>query len=140
MARAEAARTASLPVNPVTACKPSRKFSAPVDVVSKLKKKESLATSSHDSALQYARVTIPVFTIGCLPTTITVVYAHSFSPLFLFLQASGVSSSSSSASSEHSDFSATSAIDFNIGMLMSMIHYLKAWQRTVQPRIDEAMV
>jgi hypothetical protein len=115
-ARAEAATTSSLSVNPVTACKPPRKFSDSVGVVSKLKKKEPLATSSHDSNLHNARVTIPVFAIGCVPTTITLIYAHSFSSLLLFLQAShsGISTSSS-ASSEHSNFSATSATDFNIG-------------------------
>jgi hypothetical protein len=37
-AGAEAATTLS--ADPVTACKPSRKFSAPVGVVTKLKKKE----------------------------------------------------------------------------------------------------
>ncbi len=91
-------------------------------------------------------MTIPVFAIGCVLTKITVIYAHSFSPLLLVLQASGVSSSSSAcseyseASSEYSDFSATSATDFHIGRLMSMSHHLKMWQRTVQPKIDEAMV
>jgi hypothetical protein len=39
-ASAEAATTASLPAVPVTACKPPRKFSAPVGVVTKVKKKE----------------------------------------------------------------------------------------------------
>jgi hypothetical protein len=141
-ASAEAATTASLPVDPVTSCKPPRKFSAPVGVVTRLKKtKEPSATSSHDSTLHKARLTIPVFAIGCVPKTITVIYAHLFSPLLLFLHpsSSGITSSNS-AFSEHFDFSATSASDFYMGRLMSMIQHLKAWQRTVQPRIDEAMV
>jgi hypothetical protein len=86
MARAEAATTASVPVYPVTACKPPRRFSAPVGVVSKLKKREPLATSSHDSTLHNARVTIPVFPIGCLPTTIIVVYEHSFFHLIFYFR------------------------------------------------------
>jgi hypothetical protein len=74
-----AATTASLPVTGA-ACKPPRKFSAPVGVVCKLKKKnESLTISSHDSTLHNVPVTIPVFAIGCLPTIITIIYAHSFS-------------------------------------------------------------
>ncbi len=58
-----AATTASLPVTGRgAACQPPRTFSAPVGVMSKLKKKnESLATSSHDSTLHNAPVTIPVF-------------------------------------------------------------------------------
>jgi hypothetical protein len=40
-------------------------------------------------------MTFPVFAIECLPTIITVIYAHSFSPLLLFLQASGLWSASS---------------------------------------------
>jgi hypothetical protein len=141
-----AATTASLPVTGA-ACKPPRKFSAAVGVVSKLQKKnESLDTSSYDSTLHNARVTIPVFAIECLPKIITIIYAHSFSPLLLFLQSSGISSSSSAsseyseASSEYSDFSATSAPDFNTVRLMSMSQHLKAWQQTVQPRINETMV
>jgi hypothetical protein len=123
-ASAEVASTPSLDSLPVTSatCKPPSKFSAPVGVVSKLKKKnESLAISSHDSTLHNAPVTTPVFVIGCVPTKFTVIYAHSFSPLLSFLQASGISSSSSAsseyskASSEYSDFSATSAADIYIG-------------------------
>jgi hypothetical protein len=99
-----------------------------------------LATSSHDSTLHNAPVTFPVFAMGCVPTTITVIYERFFSPLTLFLQASHFgTSSSNSASSQHSDFSATSAFDFNIGRLMSTIHPFKAWQELMQPRIDEAM-
>ncbi len=65
-ASAEAATTASLPVT-VTACKHPR-FLALVGVVSKLKKtNESLDTSSHDSTLHNARVTIPVFADGGAP-------------------------------------------------------------------------
>jgi hypothetical protein len=57
----------------------------------------------------------------------------------MFLQASHFgSSSSTSASSQHSDFSATSASDFNIGRMMSAIHHLKAWQEMMQPKINEA--
>jgi hypothetical protein len=144
--------TASLPVTGA-ACEPPRKFSAPVTglspvgVLSRLKKKnELLATSSHDSILHNAPVTIPVCAIRCLPTIITVIYAHSFSPLLLFLQSSGMSSSSSAslnyseASSKYSIFLATSAADFNIVRLMSMSRHFKAWQQTVQPRINETKV
>jgi hypothetical protein len=56
-----AATTASWPVTGA-ACQPPRTFSAPVGVMSKLKKKnESLAISSHDSTLHNAPVTTPVF-------------------------------------------------------------------------------
>ncbi len=76
-ARAEAATTASVYVDPVTACEPPLRFSATVGMLSKLKRKEPLATSSHDtnlSTLHNARVTIPVCAIGCLPTySVTVI-------------------------------------------------------------------
>jgi hypothetical protein len=136
-ASAEAATTASLPVT-CAACKPSSKFSAPVGVVSQLKKKnESLANCSHVCTLQNAPVTIPVFAIGCVPTKITVIYVFAD---YYKLQAShsGILSSSS-ASSQHSGFSATSASDFTIGRMVSTIHHLKAWQELMQPRINDAM-
>jgi hypothetical protein len=125
-ARDEAATTVSLPVDPVTACQPTGKFTASVGVVSKLKKKEPSATSSHDSTLHNAQVTIPVSAIGCVPTTITVIYAHPFSPFLSFQASHSGFSSSSSASSEHSIFSFTSASDFDIGRLMSMVHLEKS--------------
>jgi hypothetical protein len=85
-ASAVGAATASLPVDPVTACKPPRKFSAPVCVVSKLKKKEPLATSSLDCTLHNARVKIPVFAMGCLPTIITVIkYCYLCAFIFSFV-------------------------------------------------------
>ena len=75
-----AATTASWPVTGA-ACQPPRTFSAPVGVMSKLKKKnESLAISSHDSTLHNAPVTIPVLAIGCVPTKITLIYVSGFDP------------------------------------------------------------
>ena len=48
-------------------------------------------------------------------------------------------SSSSSPSSQLSDFSATSASDFNIGRVMHNLECVRAWQKTTQSRIDDAM-
>ncbi len=73
-ATAVAATTAALPA------KPPRQFSAPVGVVSKLKKKtESFSSTNLDCTLPNAQVTIPVFAMLHVPTTITIIYAHSLS-------------------------------------------------------------
>ncbi len=48
-------------------------------------------------------------------------------------------SSSSSSSSQLSDFSATSASDFNIGRVMHNLECVRAWQKATQSRIDDAM-
>jgi hypothetical protein len=45
-------------------------------------------------------------------------------------------SSSSSSSSQLSDFSATSASDFNIGRVMHNLECVRACQKTMQSRID----
>jgi hypothetical protein len=105
-----------------------------------------MVTSSHDYTLHNARVTIPVFAIGCLPTTITVNFAHSCSPFFIifagillwyFVLEFG-------RFGKFRFFSHLRcrgcASNFNIGRSMSIIHHLKAWQRTVQLKIDEVMV
>jgi hypothetical protein len=67
----------------------------------------------------------------------TILYS---SLMLLFLQASHSGmSSSSSPSSQLSDFSATSASDFNIGRVMHNLECVRAWQKATQSRIDDAM-
>ena len=101
--------------------KPPRRFSVAYGVpgvIPKIKKKSDSLVSNHlDFTLPnvpnvpHAQVTIPVFAMLRVPATILYL-----SLMLLFLQASisGMSSSSSS-SSQLSDFSATSASDFNKG-------------------------
>jgi hypothetical protein len=48
-------------------------------------------------------------------------------------------SSSSSPSSQLSDFSATSASDFNMGRVMLNLESVMSSQKTMQSRIDDAM-
>jgi hypothetical protein len=139
----QTATTASLPVT-VTACKHPRKFSAPVGVVSKLKKKNEFGYQLpwfHSPLCAGPPDDNSCFYHWMCANTFTVIYSRSFSPWLSFLQAShsGISSSSS-VSSQHYDFLTTSASDFNIGRMMSTIHHLKAWQKMMKPRIDEAMV
>ena len=136
---AVAATTAALPAQP------PRRFSVAVGVpgvVPKIKKKSGSLLSTHlDFTLPIvpnAQVTIPVLTIplfSMLPATI--LYS---SLMLLFLQASHSGmSSSSSPSSQLSDFSATSASDFNIGRVMHNLECVRAWQKATQSRIDDAM-
>jgi hypothetical protein len=133
--RAVAAATAAWPVQP------PRRFSAPVGVVSKLKKKSDSSFSTlNDYTLPKAQVTIPVFlfpVFAMLRVPATILYS---SLMLLFLQASrSAMSSSSSPSSQLSDFSATSASDFNIGTVMHKLQCVSACLKTVQSRIDDAM-
>ena len=138
---AVAATRAALPAQP------PRRFTVVYGVpgvVPKIKKKSDSLVSNHlHSTLPIvpnAQVTIPVLTIplfAMLPATI--LYS---SLMLLFLQAShsGIpSSSSSSSSSQLSDFSATSASDFNIGRVMHDLECVRAWQKAMQSRIDDAM-
>ena len=82
-----------------------------------------------------AQVTIPVFALLRVPATILYL-----SLMLLFLQSSiSGMSSSSSPSSQLSDFSATSASDFNIGRVMHNLECVRAWQKATQSRIDDAM-
>ena len=134
---AVAATTAALPAQP------PRRFTVAYGVpgvVPKIKKKSDSFLSTHlDFTLPIvpnAQVTIPVFAMLRGPAIL-------FSSLMLlFLQAShsGMSSSSSSSSSSQlSDFSATSASDFNIGRVMHNLECVRAWQTATQSRIDDAM-
>ena len=131
---AVAATTAAL------SAKPPRRFSVAIGVpgvIPKIKKKSDSLVSNHlDFTLPIvpnAQVTIPVLTIplfAMLPATI--LYS---SLMLLFLQASHSGmSSSSSPSSQLSDFSATSASDFNIGRVMHNLECVRAWQKTTQSR------
>jgi hypothetical protein len=64
----------------------------------------------------------------------TILYS---SLMLLFFQASHSGmSSSSSPSSQLSDFSATSASDFNMGRVMHTLHGVRAWQKTMQSRLE----
>ena len=107
-------------------------------MVPKIKKKSDSLVSNHlDFTLPIvpnAQVTIPVFAMLRWPAIL-------FSSLMLlFLQASHSGmSSSSSPSSQLSDFSATSASDFNIGRVMHNLECVRAWQKARQSRNDDAM-
>ena len=124
---------------------PPRRFSVAVGVpgvVPKLKKKSDSLFSTHLASTLHivpnAQVTITVLTVplfAMLPATI--LYS---SRVLLFFQASHSGmSSSSSPSSQLSDFPATSASDFNIGRVMHNLECVRAWQKTTQSRIDDAM-
>ena len=132
------ATTAALPA------KPPRRFSVAVGVpgvVPKLKKKSDSLFSTHLASTLHivpnAQVTITVLTVplfAMLPATI--LYS---SLMLLFLQASHFGmSSSSSPSSQLSDFSATSASDFNMSRVMHDLACLRASHKTLQSRIDAA--
>jgi hypothetical protein len=134
---AVAATTAAL------TAKPPRRFSVAIGVpgvIPKLKKKSDSLVSNHLDftlpSVPTAQVTIPVFAMLRGPAIL-------FSSLMLlFLQAShsGMSpSSSSSSSSQLSDFSATSASDFNMSRVMHNLEYLRASHKTLQSRIDDVM-
>lgn len=137
---AVAATTAAL------SAKPPRRFSVAIGVpgvIPKIKKKSDSLVSNHlDFTLPNvpivpnAQVTIPVFAMLRWPAIL-------FSSLMLlFLQAShsGMSSSSSSSSSSKlSDFSATSASDFNMSRVMHNLECLRASHKTLQSRIDNVM-
>ena len=133
---AVAATTAAL------SAKPPRRFTVVYGVpgvVPKIKKKSDSLVSNHlHSTLPIvpnAQVTIPVFAMLRGPAIL-------FSSLMLlFWQAShsGMSSSSSSSSSSQlSDFSATSASDFNMSRVMHDLACLRASHKTLQSRIDAA--
>ena len=132
---AVAATTAALPAQP------PRRFTVAYGVpgvVPKIKKKSDSLFSTLPivpNAQPAAQVTISVFAMLRVPATILYL-----SLMLLFLQASisGMSSSSWS-SSQLSDFSATSASDFNIGRVMHNLECVRAWQNATQSRIDDAM-
>jgi hypothetical protein len=137
---AVAATTAAL------SAKPPRRFSVAIGVpgvIPKIKKKSASLVSNQPvepdftlPSVPNAQVTIPVFAILRGPAIL-------FSSLMLlFLQAShsGIpSSSSSSSSSQLSDFSATSASDFNMSRVMHNLECLRASHKTLQSRIDNVM-
>ena len=133
---AVAATTAAL------SAKPPRRFSVAIGVpgvIPKIKKKSDSLVSNHLDftlpSVPNAQVTIPVFAMLRVPATIL-----NSSLVLLFLQASNSGmSSSSSSSSQDSDFSATSASDFNIGRVMHNLECVRAWQKATQSRIDDAM-
>ncbi len=131
--QAVAATTAALPTQP------PRRFSVPVEVVPKIKKKSDSLFFTHLyftlPIVPNAQVTIPVFAMLRVPATI--LYS-SFMLLFFQASNSGMSSSSST-SSQLSDFSATSASDFNIGRVMHNLECVRACQKMMQSRIDDAM-
>ena len=132
---AVAATTAAL------SAKPPRRFTVAYGVpgvVPKIKKKSDSLFSTIPmvpNAQPAAQVTIPVFAMLRVPATIL-----NSSLVLLFLQASNSGmSSSSSSSSQDSDFSATSASDFNIGRVMHNLECVRAWQKATQSRIDDVM-
>ena len=117
-------------------------------MVPKIKKKSDSLFSTHlDFTLPIvpnAQVTIPVFAMLRVPATI--LYS---SLMLLCLQASNsgmYTSGSSTSSSQLSDFSATSASDFNIGRVMHNLECVSAridavmeWKRDIGPVLAELL-
>jgi hypothetical protein len=116
-------------------------------VLPKIKKKSDPLFSTHLASTLHivpgnvpklgpnAQVTIPVLTIPLFTMLPATMFYSSLMLLFLQASHSGMSSSSSPLS----DFSSTSASDFNMGRVMHNLECVRAWQKATQSRIDDAI-